>query len=461
MDFNFNQALADKGRRADEELGLERRKTNDSRQIGMINALKQSGVGAAKLTATAAPAKTPIFSNLSASGAAQPVGISPASPASLPINEGRPGSGTMGRTLYSTDAAGQVTVPARSGYQTDGAGITPVQDDGRGTGGPGILSDDDAFNLRPADPASNPTPAQPKPAAQVFAARGVTKEDRSNYNLAEQGIGNIVRKAGNVYTDAGANPYLNQQFKEHDGMTGKQLMDQRIATDEARRVEAVAKEDKAQLDALEKADPRVRIARIEKEASTAQQKAAQDAAVNLAREQNPKLTKAQEMAIRYGVKDVFKNDGDGSDLTTPQQRTNASIDAARRQLTGLTHDDILKRTQSTTNTGRDNPEYDPNLAALVKLARSRKYGDDIAHDNFAKPANAATQQPAQPAKAATPQPVLPAQPSAQVAQPTVTRNEVAKKFRADHTMHAHKLGKETEHGVEVLDRSGKLIGYYR
>lgn len=215
----------------------------------------------------------------------------------------------------------------------------------------------DAMRLRrPAEPQYSqqvPVPAgyvAPKP--QVFAARGLTKEDRSNYDLAEQGFGGVVRKAGNVYTDAGANPYLNQQFKEHDGMTGQQLLDQRIATDATRQAEAVAKEDKAQLDALEKADPRVRIARIEKEGTAAEKKAAQDAAVNLAREQNPKLTKAQEMAIRYGVKDAAKSDGykiemgevaqalgipavdeEGkpiSDVMTGRQVVNRNVDAERK-----------------------------------------------------------------------------------------------------------------------------------
>lgn len=215
----------------------------------------------------------------------------------------------------------------------------------------------DAMRLRrPAEPQYSqqvPVPAgyvAPKP--QVFAARGVTKEDRSNYDLAEQGFGGVVRKAGNVYTDAGANPYLNQQFKEHDGMTGQQLLDQRIALDATRQAEAVAKEDKAQLDALEKADPRVRIARIEKEGTAAMKKAEQDAAVNLAREQNPKLTKAQEMAIRYGVKDAAKSDGykiemgevaqalgipavddEGkpiSDVMTGRQVVNRNVDAERK-----------------------------------------------------------------------------------------------------------------------------------
>lgn len=200
---------------------------------------------------------------------------------------------------------------------------------------------------------------KPQSAAQTFAARGVSKEDRSNYDLAEQGFGGIVRKAGNVYTDSGKNPYLDQQFKEQDGLTGKQLMERRIATDESRRIEAAAKEEQAKLDALEAADPRVRVARIEQETaaatkaeSAAEKKAAQDAAVNYAREQNPNLTKAQETAIRYGVKDVGKNDAykiemgevaqalgipavddEGkpiSDVMTGRQVVNRNIDAERK-----------------------------------------------------------------------------------------------------------------------------------
>lgn len=566
---NFNQMLADKGRRQDEGLALERLKINDAYQIGMINALKQSGVSEKPAaTTTAAPVKTPTFSNLIAKGGSTlPTSMAPAAPGPLPINEGMPGSGTMGRTMFSTDAAGGVTVPDRAGYQTvldetpglkeggiierikEGLGLvrpaktgevvgdqakdanrvanqtggmvgvaakalqsrqmrieeelkrqglragTEYVTDPTGNGSPtedtvdaklaegeavlnagaakivgregiaalnerglkemgmegaqtevkkgvihaaaGFLPEEDRINrmkLRfgmidnnaqaidqsagnryddnkvfqalgmdpvgagggaalkaisevpstikrvvqqpimsientaqtaqepaasravaaPAANIANPSisskamsasmmqpekstgesmtpgdamrlrrPAEPQysqqvpvpsgyvaPKAPVIAARGVTKEDRSNYDLAEQGFGGVVRKAGNVYTDAGANPYLNQQFKEHDGMTGQQLLDQRIATDATRQAEAVAKEDKAKLDALEAADPRVRIARIEKEGTAAMKKAEQDAAVNLAREQNPKLTRAQEMAIRYGVKDATaKNDG--------------------------------------------------------------------------------------------------------------------------------------------------------
>lgn len=657
MNFNFAQALADKGRRQEESLGLERLKINDAYQIGMINALKQSGVSEKPAATTvAAPVKTPTFSNLIAKGGRTlPASMAPAAPGFLPLNEGMPGSGTIGRTMFSTDAAGATSVPNRAGYQTvldetpglkeggiierikEGLGLvrpakpgevvgdqakdanrvanqtggmvggaakalqsrqmrieeelkrqglragTEYVSDPTGNGSPtedtvdaklaegeavlnagaakivgregiaalnerglkemgmegaqpefvdgevrayagidfndpemkanaqnmemrrrlaagvrqpvaqpaapvqaapapsaapvpqkppiysvtemgdpytkeemmrnaerakvaqaaqaqaasravaapaanianpsiaskamsaggkllraaasapaagimammqsgeaGAAADDldfapggrfraapaaaagvmqpekatgesmmpgDAMRLRrPAEPQYSqqvPVPAgYVPPKAQVFAARGVTKEDRSNYDLAEKGFGGVVRKAGNVYTDAGANPYLNQQFKEHDGMTGQQLLDQRIALDATRQAEAVAKEDKAQLDALEKADPRVRIARIEKEGTAAEKKAAQDAAVNLAREQNPKLTKAQETAIRYGVKDAAKNDGykiemgevaqalgipavddEGkpiSDVMTGRQVVNRNVDAERK-----------------------------------------------------------------------------------------------------------------------------------
>ncbi|MBK6743617.1 MAG: hypothetical protein IPG66_11825 [Hydrogenophilales bacterium] len=78
----------------------------------------------------------------------------------------------------------------------------------------------------------------------------------------------------------------------------------------------------------------------------------------------------------------LENSGARGGLSMPQQRQNDSIDAARRHLTGMTDADILKRTQSTTNTGRENPLYDSSLAAIVKMARTRKYGDDQAHDAF-------------------------------------------------------------------------------
>ncbi len=63
-------------------------------------------------------------------------------------------------------------------------------------------------------------------------------------------------------------------------------------------------------------------------------------------------------------------------LTAAQQANNAEIDAARQAIEGLGRDDILKRTQAATATGRDNPDYDPYLAKMVGTATQRKVGDD-------------------------------------------------------------------------------------
>ena len=63
-------------------------------------------------------------------------------------------------------------------------------------------------------------------------------------------------------------------------------------------------------------------------------------------------------------------------LTAAQRANNAEIDAARQAIEGLGRDDILKRTQAATATGRDNPDFDPYLSKLVKTATQRKVGDD-------------------------------------------------------------------------------------
>lgn len=64
------------------------------------------------------------------------------------------------------------------------------------------------------------------------------------------------------------------------------------------------------------------------------------------------------------------------DVTPSQSANNAEIDAAREAIRGLSRDEILTRTQEATATGRDNPDYDPYLAGLVKKATQRKTGND-------------------------------------------------------------------------------------
>lgn len=122
---------------------------------------------------------------------------------------------------------------------------------------------------------------------------------------------------------------------------------------------------------------------------------------------------------------------DAGRLTLPQRRSNFEIDAARKVVADLSPEDVKKRTANYTATGRENPDYDPNLAKAVSLAGRRMYGADDHFDQRQQPQHAGNDVDA------------------------VTR------FRADKAMSGHRTGNVTEQGVEVLDASGKLIGHYR
>lgn len=67
------------------------------------------------------------------------------------------------------------------------------------------------------------------------------------------------------------------------------------------------------------------------------------------------------------------------------------IDAARRSVSDLSPEDIRQRTAKTTNTGRENPLFDPGLERASRLASRRKIGADDWFDqryggNAAEPA---------------------------------------------------------------------------
>lgn len=124
-------------------------------------------------------------------------------------------------------------------------------------------------------------------------------------------------------------------------------------------------------------------------------------------------------------------------LTSAQKRSNLEIDAARAAVSGLAQHDVMRRTAKATNTGRENPDYDPGLARQVALAGRRKVGDDEAFDRRGD-------KPTEPSPAAA-----------------LDRTDVAKRFRSEKSMLNYKLGKDTPSGVEVLDKTGRLIGHYR
>lgn len=120
-------------------------------------------------------------------------------------------------------------------------------------------------------------------------------------------------------------------------------------------------------------------------------------------------------------------------LTLAQQRDNAEIDSARKTVSGLSADEIRSRTAKTTDTGRDNPSYDPQLSRAVTLANRRKVGADDSFDG------SQTQQSTQ----------------------NAGRADIAKRFRSDNKMLSYRLGNDTPGGVEVLDKTGKVVGHYR
>lgn len=118
-------------------------------------------------------------------------------------------------------------------------------------------------------------------------------------------------------------------------------------------------------------------------------------------------------------------------LTLPQVRSNFEIEAARKAISGLTPEEIKRKTSNYTATGRENPDFDPTMAKAVSLANRRKYGAD---DHFDQ--------------------------NQQGQQPAGNDGDVMTRFKSDQAMQGHKLGKQTDQGLEVLDASGRLIGHY-
>lgn len=123
-------------------------------------------------------------------------------------------------------------------------------------------------------------------------------------------------------------------------------------------------------------------------------------------------------------------------LTLTQERSNAEIDAARQQVAGLSNAEILRRTAKATNTGRENPDYDPGLARAAALARRHKIGED---DSF-----------------------NPTAPRTGGASQTNGQHQAQTLFDADPALKAkgYRLGKPQGTGFEVLDGAGKVVGRF-
>ncbi len=135
--------------------------------------------------------------------------------------------------------------------------------------------------------------------------------------------------------------------------------------------------------------------------------------------------------------------GGGKPLTPVQKARNYEIDAARKRVEGMSPDEIKRKTQQYTATGRENPDFDPQLAVRARLAFRRKVGDDPWFDQaLGGGADVDTLSGANAPRG---------------------NMDILKDFRSDPAMRGkgYKFGKRTEEGFEILDSTGKLIGHYR
>jgi hypothetical protein len=139
-----------------------------------------------------------------------------------------------------------------------------------------------------------------------------------------------------------------------------------------------------------------------------------------------RLQKSIEAAAERQTKSLDARGG----LTAPQERSNIEIDAARERIAGMDPAEVKRRSQKATNTGRENPDYDPSISRAAALAARRKVGDDPWFDKRQAPQAAQAPQPPQ------------------------------SRFASDPAMNGFKMGKRTPLGYEVLDASGTLLGHY-
>ncbi len=140
------------------------------------------------------------------------------------------------------------------------------------------------------------------------------------------------------------------------------------------------------------------------------------------------------LAARLGVT------GQARPLTASQQRINQEIDVSRRTIAEIDPAELKRKTTPTNQWGGRNPDFDPALARAASQAARRKYGED--QDFDARGAGSS------------------APPSTQQGGSKVAPS-AADRFKADKSMQANRLGKQTDRGYEVFDSKGKLIGYYR
>ncbi|MGV0999349.1 MAG: hypothetical protein ACOYBQ_08495 [Fluviibacter sp.] len=138
------------------------------------------------------------------------------------------------------------------------------------------------------------------------------------------------------------------------------------------------------------------------------------------------------------IEPVARTEGTGNrPLSVAQDTTNRQIEISRQKIAGMSPDEIRRRTSKATDTGRENLDYDPNLAQHVRLANKRMYGTDSWYDQQGSSQNASQAQ-------------------------TTGQQDIGTKFANDPNplFKGGRLGSKTPKGYEVFDASGKQIGWY-
>lgn len=150
-------------------------------------------------------------------------------------------------------------------------------------------------------------------------------------------------------------------------------------------------------------------------------------------------------------------------LTTAQQRSNAEIEAAREAVANLSPQDIMRRTAKATNTGRENPEYDPGLARQAALANRRMLGADDWFDQRQGRKPGADSFAGKPVAEMTEAQLQQFGRSAGADGKTKIDTELARRTLAGMPeMQGHQIGKFVEgKGYQVLDAQGALVSYLR
>lgn len=131
----------------------------------------------------------------------------------------------------------------------------------------------------------------------------------------------------------------------------------------------------------------LKVAEISQRGNEAERRIAKDAAdaegKNIHNQQSRFMLDLQQRAAAGDEQAVeaiqsLKGGQTGERLSLGQRRSNLEIMAAREAINGLSPADIQRRTAKTTDTGRENPDFDPLLERAVSLANRRMYGDEDA-----------------------------------------------------------------------------------